>query len=92
MKNVGGVFVVLAGGCGTAIVLGILQWIVNIRKMSRSLDVNVLLQQIFCQINIFCHLDSIQRSFSRRSEILPSIQNTRENRSNSKEFFATRFS
>lgn len=40
MKNVGGVFVVLAGGCGVAMIQGIFKWICNIKKLSRDLEVN----------------------------------------------------
>lgn len=40
MKNVGGIFVVLSGGCGVALVLGIFKWICNIRNMAKTLDVN----------------------------------------------------
>lgn len=40
MKNVGGVFAVLAAGCGVAIGLGILRWIFNVRDMAKKLEVN----------------------------------------------------
>lgn len=34
MKNVGGVFVVLTGGCIFATVLGVFQWIINMKRLS----------------------------------------------------------
>lgn len=41
MKNVGGVFVVLFGGCGVAMVLGLFRWYYNIKQMAKTLDVRL---------------------------------------------------
>jgi hypothetical protein len=40
IRNVGGVFVVVCGGCALAAVIGIIQWIVNARKIAKSIDVS----------------------------------------------------
>lgn len=53
MKNLGGVFVVLACGSGVAIVLGVFRWCYNMRKMSRSLDVR--LAEVFQSFKITNH-------------------------------------
>lgn len=45
MKNVGGVFVVVAGGCGLAIVKGLIHWFLNIKKIAR--DSNVKLHKVW---------------------------------------------
>ena len=39
MKNLGGVFVVLSGGCFLALIIGVFRWFVNIKQMSRNLEV-----------------------------------------------------
>lgn len=39
MKNVGGVFAVLAGGCFVALLQGLFRWIYNIKKMSNTFGV-----------------------------------------------------
>lgn len=42
MKNVGGIFVTILAGSGVAMVLGIVRWIKNIKKIARKYDVRLI--------------------------------------------------
>ena len=43
MKNLGGVFVVLCFGCLLAFVMGLVRWFVNVKQMSRNLEVKKII-------------------------------------------------
>jgi len=41
MKNLGGVFVVLLGGCCFAMIIGITRWFMTVKKSSKTLGVSL---------------------------------------------------
>lgn len=40
MKNVGGIFVTILAGSGVAMILGVVRWIKNIKKIAKKFDVS----------------------------------------------------
>lgn len=51
MKNVGGIFVTILAGSGVAMVLGVVRWIKNIKKIGRKYDVRFLIILILIILN-----------------------------------------
>lgn len=74
MKNVGGIFAVLAGGCFVALLQGLFRWIYNIKKMSKAFGVksiNFITISLLFNSKLFrCHFWKFSRKSSDSSDDL----------------------